>query len=347
MNFYKSLKEIAQVVQGELISSGDGDLPIYGGCSLENAKEGYITFFSDVHYLKYLENTKATAILVSKKLDQSIPQLVVPNPKLAFSKVLSLFSLFPKLPSGVNPQVVKEEGVILGSDLSIGPFVYLGKGARMGDRVIVYPGVFVGAEVTVGDDCVIYPNVTLYPSVCLGKRVIVHAGTVLGGDGFGYVFDGKAHVKIPQVGGLMVEDDVEIGANSAIDRGMVDVTRVGQGTKIDNLVQVGHNCLIGSANILCGQVGLSGCVETGKGVMFGGQSGAGDHSVIPDGVQLAAQSGVMKNMKLESHEAYFGSPAKKIRDSFKILSILYKLPDLYKRLKLLEKKVSQLLDKRP
>ena len=148
--------------------------------------------------------------------------------------------------------------------MTVAPFVYLGKGSKISDRVILYPGVFVGEGCEIGEDSILFPNVTLYAGTKLGKRVLIHAGCVLGGDGFGYVFDGKKHVKIPQIGTCLIEDDVEIGANSAVDRAALDTTRIGEGTKMDNLVQVGHNCQIGPHNILCGQVGLAGGVQSGR-----------------------------------------------------------------------------------
>ncbi len=342
----RSLREIAELLQGDIIHLKPGeDILIEGASSIERSKEKYITFFSDPRYLKHLSQLKASAVIVSEKLEFSIPQIVVQNPKLAFAKVLALYSHFPTLPSGFSPHAVREEQVLLGKDVSIGAFVYLGKGARIGDRTIIYPGVFVGENVSIGEDCVIYPNATLYASVTMGKRVIIHAGTVLGADGFGYVFDGKSHQKIPQVGTLAIEDDVEIGANSTIDRAAVDETKIGEGTKIDNLVQVGHNCEIGPFNILCGQAGFAGGVRTGTGVMCGGQVGVGDHAVIPDGVKIVAQSGIMPKGDMEPHETYWGTPATNIKETRKIFSIFFKLPQIYKRLKLLEKKVS-LLDKK-
>lgn len=345
MELRKSLSEIAELVQGEVVGGGHADLEIRGVASLECAGEGHLSFVTDDVRIVGIDTCRASALIVPKALSSNIPQVIVSNPKLAFAKVLSLFSVFPTLPSGISPQSFRETDVVVGRDVTVGPFVYLGRGARLGDRVIVYPGVFIGAGATISDDCVLYPNVTLYPGTQLGRRVLVHAGSVLGSDGFGYVFDGSEHHKIPQVGKLVIEDDVEIGSNASIDRASLDETRIGKGTKIDNLVQVGHNTHLGPLNILCGQVGVSGTVKSGTGVVFGGQVGVGDHVTIPDGVTFGAQSGVIKNSKLEPGQTYYGLPPIKIRESMRVISLTYRLPDLYKRLKSLEKKVVQLLDK--
>lgn len=335
----KLLREIAALVGGSLVDAEQhSEIKIQGMGSIFHAEKGDVTYLSERAYLPHLSRTEASAVLVSQELDFPIPQVIVPNPKLAFAKMMALFTTFPTLPSGVSSLSFKEGDVEIGSGVTIGPFVYLGRGAKIGDGVILYPGVFVGAGVSIDSESVIYPNAVLYPNTSIGKRVIVHAGTVLGGDGFGYVYDGKCHQKVPQVGKVVIEDDVEIGANSAIDRAALDETRVGFGTKIDNLVQIGHNCVIGPMNIICGQAALAGGVKTGKGVTLAGQSGVSDQTVIPEGVTLGAKSGLMKNMELEPHQVYFGVPAKKGKEFLFLLSYISKLPDLFRRVKGLEEK---------
>lgn len=333
----KLLKEIAVLTEGRIADpERHSEIKIDGVGSIFHSKKGDVTYLSERKYLPHLSRTEASAVIVSEELDLPIPQVIVSNPKLAFAKIISLFTVFPTLPAGVSPLSFKEVGVEIGNDVTIAPFAYIGEGAKIGDRVILYPGVFVGAGVVIGESSVIYPNVVLYPHTSIGKRVIVHAGAVLGADGFGYVFDGKSHQKIPQVGRVIIEDDVEIGAGSAIDRAALDETRVGFGTKIDNLVQIGHNCRIGPMNIICGQTGLAGGVQTGKFVTIAGQVGVADQTVIPDGVTIGAKSGVARGSDLEPHQTYFGIPVRKGRESMLLLSYFSKLPELFKRVKKLE-----------
>lgn len=333
----KRLREISAFVEGRIADpERHSEIKIKGVGSIFHSKKGDITYLSERKYLPHLSRTQASAVIVSEELDLPIPQVIVSNPKLAFAKVVSLFSTFPALPGGISPLSFKEAEVEIGSDVTIGPFVYIGKGAKIGNRVILYPGVFVGAGVVIDESSVIYPNVVLYPQTSIGKRVIVHAGTVLGADGFGYIFDGKSHQKIPQVGKVIIEDDVEIGAGSAIDRAALDETRIGFGTKIDNLVQIGHNCKIGPMNMICGQTGLAGGVQTGKFVTMAGQVGVADQTVIPEGVTIGAKSGVAKSSDLEPHQIYFGIPVKKGREFMFLMSYLSKLPELFKRMKKLE-----------
>jgi UDP-3-O-[3-hydroxymyristoyl] glucosamine N-acyltransferase len=243
----------------------------------------------------------------------------------------------PRPAPGVHPTAVLAERVELGKKVHVGPRAVIGEGACVGTRSIISAGCVLAAGVQVGGECFLYPNVTLYESVVLGDRVIVHAGTVLGSDGFGYAQDRGRHVKIPQTGGVIIEDDVEIGANSCVDRATLGITRIEQGTKIDNMVQIGHNCQIGARTIICGQVGLSGTTSIGAGVMMGGQSGTAGHLMIGDGAMVAGGTGVINTIAPGATVA--GYPHQEISSWRRVTAALRKLPDLMRRVSRLESAV--------
>ncbi len=247
---------------------------------------------------------------------------------MGFARAAQLFKPLSEAKPGVHPSAVVHASANLGKNVTVAERVVIGEGAKVGDGTRIGAGCVLGANVSVGRDCELYPNVTIYPVVRLGDRVIVHSGAVLGSDGFGYVRDRETgrYEKFPQIGRLEIEDDVEIGANSTIDRGALEVTRIGRGTKIDNLVHVGHNCQIGEDVIIAAQTGLSGSITIEKNVVLGGQVGVGEHARIEEGVMLGGQGGVLPNKVLRgSGVAFWGTPAKPVREYLKQLAALARL----------------------
>ncbi len=336
----KSLKEIAQIVKGQVI--GDPNALISGVAGIEDAKETDITFLANPKYLPYLEKTQAKAVIVSKNVTSENKNLIlVDNPSLAFTQVVSF--ILPqdiKHPKNISTQASVAKSAKIGSNVAIGACAIIEENVVIGKNTIIYPGVFVGHDTVVGDDCIIYPNVTLREKISIGSRVIIHSGSVVGSDGFGFVtVDGKHH-KIPQVGTVVVEDDVELGANVTIDRARFDKTVVGQGTKIDNLVHVAHNVLIGKNCLIIAQVGISGSTTLGNNVILAGQVGVVGHVTIGDNSIVMAQSGVSKSMP--SGSIMWGYPARPASESKRVNACVQNLPKLQVAVSELKKKIQEL-----
>jgi UDP-3-O-[3-hydroxymyristoyl] glucosamine N-acyltransferase len=332
----KRLKELAQWVNGTVV--GDGEIEISGVAAIEVACSGEITFIANPKYLSKLSQTHASAVIVSKEVTQADkPLICVADPYLAFAKILTLFSQTPYQPRGVDPNAWLSPTATLGRDLTLYPFVYIGEHCSIGDRVTLYPGVYVGKDSSVGEDSIFYPNVTIYSGTTIGKRVILHSGVVVGSDGFGYVKEGKKNVKIPQVGRVEIEDDVEIGANTTIDRATLGKTIIRRGVKIDNLVQVAHNVALGEDSIIVAQVGISGSTKIGSNVTLAGQVGVVDHIEIGDNVMVGAQAGVTHD--LAANQGYVGSPALPHREFLRAITVFPKLPEMRKTLLDIERRL--------
>jgi UDP-3-O-[3-hydroxymyristoyl] glucosamine N-acyltransferase len=335
----KKLKELAQWVNGTVV--GDGEIEISGVAAIEVARPGEITFIANPKYLPKLSQTHASAVIVSKEVAQAEKSILcVTDPYLAFTKILTLFSHTPYQPKGIDPNTWVSPTATLGRDLTLYPFVYIGDHCSIGDRVTLYPGVYIGEDSSVGEDSIFYPNVSIYSGTIVGKRVILHSGVVVGSDGFGYVKEGKKNVKIPQIGTVEIEDDVEIGANTTIDRATLGKTIIRRGVKIDNLVQVAHNVMIGEDSILCAQVGISGSTKLGNNVTLAGQVGVVDHVEIEDNVIVGAQAGVTH--KLRGNQGYVGSPALPHREFLRINAVFSKLPEMRKTLIEIEKRLKKI-----
>jgi UDP-3-O-[3-hydroxymyristoyl] glucosamine N-acyltransferase len=337
------LRDLAETLSCQLV--GEGELEIRGVAGIREAKEGDLTFVADARHLKYLEETQASAIILSLKDPPSAkPTLRTDNPYLAFAKALQF--LHPQvLPSpGVHPTALLEEGVQLGEGVSIGALTFIGKGAEIGDDSILFPQVYVGQGSRVGKGCLLYPQVTVRDGVWIGDRVIIHSGAVLGSDGFGYAKDkeGRYH-KIPQIGGVLVEDDAEIGANVTIDRATLGQTRIGRGTKIDNLVQIAHNVQIGDDAIIISQVGIAGSTRIGNRVTLAGQVGIISHIEIGDDSMVGSQAGVVGDLGPGSIVS--GSPAIPHNLSRRVAVSLPKVPELIKTIRVLEKRIQELEEK--
>ena len=333
------LIDLAAQLGAEL--SGPGDIEVRGISGIREAREGEVTFLADGTHLKDLDQCRASAVIVPRGLPSlSIPSLVVKNPRYAFALALRLFHEKPYLAGGVSERAVIGTNVVIGKDPTVHPFVVVADGARIGDRVTLHPGVFIGAGSVIGDDSVVHANVSIYHGVSIGSRAIIHSGAVIGSDGFGFVTDGGVHHKIPQVGGVVIGDDVEIGANSTVDRATLGTTVIGKGTKIDNQVQVAHNVIIGEHCLLAAQVGIAGSTSLGKYVVMGGQAGAGDHLTIGDQVMAGGGTGITRD--IEAGKVIAGHPALPLREWLKVQAALPKLPELKRLVAQLERRIKEL-----
>ena len=320
--------EIAALVGGTLM--GDGAARLVGVAPLDRAGSGDLAFLAAGRYLPYFHASRAGAVLVTAEHRGQQPgpatRIVVDDPHRAMLAVVR--ALYPARPrvAAVHPTAVIGTGAVLGRDVSLGPRVIVGQGARLGDRVDLMAGAVVGDGVVLGDDTVLYPNVVCYPGTVVGSRVILHAGVVLGSDGFGYVPGKAGHEKIPHVGRCVIGDDVEIGANTTIDRGSVDDTVVGAGTKIDNLVQIGHNCRVGARCLIMAQVGLAGSTRVEDEVILAGQVGVAGHLTIGRGAKVGAQSGVLSDVPAGAE--FFGYPARPRRESMRAMVASLRLAEI-------------------
>jgi UDP-3-O-[3-hydroxymyristoyl] glucosamine N-acyltransferase len=331
------LKEIASLLNGEIF--GDETVEIIGVSGIQDAQKGDITFISAKRYAKDAAACRASCIIVREPIDDlTVPQLKVANPYLAFARLLGHFYVASPQPSGISRDAFVSDKAEIAPGVSVGPLCFISDGVSIGSGTIISPFVFIGENSTIGEECRIHPHVTIREGIKIGNRGIIHSGTIIGSDGFGYVFDEGRYYKIPQVGGVIIGDDVEIGSNVSIDRATTGNTIIGGGTKIDNLTQIAHNVRIGNNAIIVAQVGIGGSTEIGDYVTLGGQAGVADHTVIDSGTMIGAQSGVMGHV---SKGAYSGSPAIPHRDWLKAQAIFAKLPELQKRLRQIEEKLKE------
>ncbi|MEY2546109.1 MAG: UDP-3-O-[3-hydroxymyristoyl] glucosamine N-acyltransferase [Verrucomicrobiota bacterium] len=334
-----TLAEIAKAAGGKPI--GDPAIEITGAASLAEATAGEISFFGNPKYAAQLKRTQASAIFVAADFDQRTTpaQIRVANPAKAFEQVVLRFAPKPvEFAPGVHANAIVDLSAKLGRDVSIQPCAVVEAGASIGDRSVVGAGTYIGHGSSLGADCKIYPNVTIRERTKIGDRVIIHSGAVIGADGFGFeLVEGKQQ-KVPQLGIVQIDDDVEIGANTTIDRARFGRTWIQQGVKIDNLVQVAHNVVIGRGSIIVAQVGIAGSSRLGENVTLAGQAGVVGHVEIGDRVIVAAQSGIPKDLPADSG-VWLGSPAVKIRNAREQIALIHKLGKLVARLKAIEKKL--------
>ena len=331
-----SAAEIAKLVGGEVV--GDSHAILKGFAPAERAQAGDLTFAENEDFFARAEQSAATAIIAERRFSSAKKILIrVPNARVAFAKALALFFPEPKFASGIHPTTVVAKSAQIDPTAHIGPHCAVGERVKLGENSVLQGGNFVGDDSKLGDDVNLFPSVTIYPRTEIGSRVRIHAGTVIGSDGFGYVLDGGVHRKVPQIGNVVIGDDVEIGANVTIDRGALGSTVIGRGTKIDNLVQIAHNVEIGEHCIVISQVGISGSTKLGKYVILAGQVGLAGHLKIGDQVTVAAQSGVMHN--IPDGEKWFGYPAQPDKEIKRQIIAQRKLPELLKRVAALEKKL--------
>ncbi len=308
----KTVAELAAHVGGQV--EGDGERQVHGVNGLNEADSGELAFYANPRYRQSVAVTRAAAVVVSPEATVATPAplIRVKNPHLAFARIATLFHTKPRPKPGVSGQAEVHPEAQVDASATVMAFATVERGARVGPRTVLFPGVYVGEAVSIGADCTLYPQAVVLERCRLGNRVTLHASSVIGADGFGYAFDpepptGPGHFKVPQVGTVRVEDDVEIGASACVDRATLGETVVGRGSKLDNLVQIGHNVKVGPLAILCGQVGIAGSTELGAGVVMAGQSGAANHLIIGDGVRVSAQSAVLRDV--EVGQAVSGTPA--------------------------------------
>ncbi len=334
------LSEIARLTGAQLSGHAEGE--ITGVAPIEQAKPGDLTFLANPRYARFVENTRATAIFVPPGQWKSPAVLLtVDNPYFAFTQVLQkLFPLALSQPEGVHPTAVLGENVCLGERVSIGAFVVVEDHVTLGEGTTLFPHCFVGRQSQIGRACTIYPNVSIREKTRIGDRVIIHSGTVIGSDGFGFAPKEGVYHKIPQIGVVVIEDDVEIGANCAIDRAALGETRIGRGTKLDNLIQVAHNVQIGENTVIAAQTGISGSTKIGRQVVIGGQVGFVGHITVGDKAMFGAQAGVTKSVP--QGVVFSGYPAREHKHQLRIEASLQKLPDALKHLRELEKRLAEL-----
>jgi UDP-3-O-[3-hydroxymyristoyl] glucosamine N-acyltransferase len=337
-----TLSELAQQIKAE--SRGDGNIEITGVYSLENANVGDVSYVADSARLNQARESKASGLIVPAKLadDPRIAGrglLIAGDPKLAFARAISIFYAKPYKARGVSPDLVLGESSLIGNDCSILPRVTIGRNSTIGDRVTLYPGVFIGDEVKIGDDTVIFPNVVVYDGTEIGARCRFHSGTVIGADGFSFTPDeGGQQVKLLQVGRVVIEDDVEIGANCCVDRAGFGETRIRRGAKFDNLIQIGHNVEIGENTVVAALAGFSGGTIVGRNCIIAGQIGTNQHITIGDGAIITARTGVTKSV--EPGKLMGGMMPAQDYQQWRKAQVLYsRLPELFERLKKLEKKI--------
>lgn len=332
-----ALGELARELGGEL--TGEANLTVTNIRDIEEAGEGDLAFILRKKLESLLEKTKASCCVVPAEIKKAaIPIIRCKNPNLALKKAIELIlpGHIPH-PKGIHKQASIAGNVTLGKGVALGAYTCVEEGSRIGDGTIIYAHSYIGPSTEIGKNCIIYPNVTIRENTKVGDRVIIHPGSVIGSDGFGYERTEAGHAKIPQVGNVVIEDDVELGACVTVDRAKIAHTRIGMGTKIDNLVQIAHNVTIGKNCIIVSQCGISGSVKIGNNVMMGGQAGLVDHIEIGDNVMIGAQAGVMKSVP--ANTIVWGSPARPIKKQKMIYALRDKLPEIYERLKAIEKKL--------
>jgi UDP-3-O-[3-hydroxymyristoyl] glucosamine N-acyltransferase len=340
-----TLKEIADVVGGKIV--GDENLIVNNISKIEEAQEGDLTFLYLPAYEKFFQSTKASAIFVKPGFNESrkdISYVEVQNPNTAFFIIIEKYFKPSFNLEGIDPTAYIDLTASLGSNVSLGRNVVISKGCKIGNNVKIYHNTVLLDEVEIGDDALIFSNVSIREKCRIGNRVIIHPGTVIGSDGFGYNPDAEGvYHKIPQIGNAIIEDDVEIGSNVTVDRATIGSTIIKKGVKIDNLVQVAHNVVIGENTVIAAQSGISGSAKIGNSCILAGQSGIVGHIELTDGVIITAQSGVTKSITKPGQ--YFGSPAREQKTAFKIEAYVKNLPEYVEKIKELEREVQDLKKK--
>jgi UDP-3-O-[3-hydroxymyristoyl] glucosamine N-acyltransferase len=331
-----TVAQIAQLLDGQV--TGDANIVLKGFAPADHARAGDLTFAENEDYFKRAASSHASAIIVAGPFQSEGKAIIrVSNARVAFARVLPLFFPEPTFKPGVHTTAIVDPSAVVDATSHIGAYCVIGARVRIGARSVLECGDFVGADTKIGDDVRLYPNVTIYHGVEIGDRVRIHAGTVIGSDGFGYVLDGAVHRKVPQIGNVLIRDDVEIGANVTVDRGALGPTVIGKGSKIDNLVQIAHNVTLGEHCLVVAQAGISGSTSLGSYVTLAGQVGLAGHLKLGNRVIVAAQSGVMHDIPDDGR--WFGYPAQPDRQTKRQILELQHLPDLRRRVVALEKKL--------
>ena len=335
-------KQIADFIGGRV--EGNENASVHTFAKIEEGQAGAISFLSNPKYTHYLYETLSSIVLVNEdlELEQEVkPTLIrVKNAYEAVAKLLQLYESMKPKKTGIDPLAFVSPKATLGKDVYVGAFACIGDGAVVGDGSQIYPHVVIGDGVKMGDKCLIYPNVTIYQVCKLGNNVTIHAGSVIGADGFGFAPNAEGYDKIPQIGIVIIEDNVEIGANTCVDRSTMGATIIRKGVKLDNLIQVAHNCEVGENTVMSAQVGMAGSTKIGSWCMVGGQAGFAGHIQVADKTFVGAQCGVISNTK--GNEQLIGSPAMDPKVFFKAQAVMKKLPDIYRELGALRKEIEEL-----
>ncbi|WP_370458783.1 UDP-3-O-(3-hydroxymyristoyl)glucosamine N-acyltransferase [Dysgonomonas sp. 520] len=337
-----SAKQLAHFLNGSV--DGNPDVEVNNFSKIEEGKPGTLTFLANPKYTNYIYDTKASIVLVNNDFvaEQPIGATLVrvPNAYAALAILLDVVEKSKPKKTGIEPMSYVSEKAQLGQNVYVAAFAYIADGAKVADNVQVYPHSYIGDGAQIGENTIVYAGAKIYPGCKIGNNCIIHAGAVVGSDGFGFAPEEGVYKKIPQMGIVIVEDDVEIGANTAIDRAVMDATIIRKGVKLDNLIQVAHNVEIGENTVMASQVGISGSTKVGKNCVLGGQVGLGGHITIGDNSSIGAQSGIISNIKPDSK--IMGAPAIPVKDFFKSSIIFPKLPDMYKQLNELKKEIDNL-----
>lgn len=337
-----SAQQIAAFLGGTV--EGNPDVKVSNFSKIEEGKPGTLTFLANPKYEHHIYNTQASIVLVNNDFSPTEPieaTLVrVPNAYAALALLLNMVEQSKGAKSGIDSTAFIAATAEVGENCYVGNFAYIGNHVKLGKNCQIYPYAYVGDHVTVGDNCILYPHVTVYHDCQIGNNCIFHAGSVIGADGFGFAPEGESYKKIPQLGNVIIEDDVEIGANTTIDRAVMDSTIIRQGVKLDNLVQIAHNVEVGAHTVMAAQVGIAGSVKVGRHCMFGGQVGLAGHIHIADHVTLGAQAGVISDVK--EPVTLLGAPAIQAKNFMRSSAIFNRLPDIYRTIGQLQREVEQL-----
>lgn len=341
-----SAKQIAQFVQGKI--EGDENAKVNTFAKIEDSVPGAISFLANPKYIQYIYETKSTIVLLDEAivLDRKVePTLIrVQNARDCVARLLQLYEAAKPKKTGIDALAFISSSAKVGENVYVGAFAYIGDGVEIGNGCQIYPHATICDNVKLGDNCIVYPNVSIYHDSKVGNNVIIHSGAVIGADGFGFAPNGESYDKIPQIGIVTIEDDVEIGANTCIDRSTMGSTYLRKGVKLDNLVQIAHNTDIGEHTVMSSQVGVAGSTKVGQWCMFGGQVGISGHITIGNKVMLGAQSGVPSSLK--DNQTLIGTPPMPQFQFFKSQALYQKLPEIYKQLNALQKEVEELKNKK-
>lgn len=337
-----SAQQIAGFLNGTV--EGDPNVKVTSFSKIEEGKPGTLTFLANLKYEHHIYGTEASIVLVNEDFKPEKPiKATLVRVKNAYTSLAVLLNLVEQSRNekvGIDPMAYISTSATVGEDCYVGNFAYIGEGVRIGKGCKVYPHTYLGDHVTVGDHCILYPHVTIYENCVVGNNCIIHAGVVIGADGFGFAPDGETYKKIPQLGNVVIEDDVEVGANTTIDRAVMDSTIIHKGVKLDNLVQIAHNVEVGDNTVMAAQVGIAGSVKIGKHCMFGGQVGLTGHIHVTDHVVFGAQAGVISDIKEPA--TLLGAPAINSRDFMRSSVIFNRLPEMYRTMGQMQKEIEQL-----
>jgi len=338
-----SAQQIADVLKGTV--EGDPQVKVTNFSKIEDGKPGTLTFLANPKYEHYIYHTQASIVLVNHDFVPAEPVnttlVKVENAYMALSVLLKMVEQLKAPKTGIDSTAHIANSAQLGDDCYVGNFAYIGERVKIGKKCLIYPYAYIGDGVVIGDNTIIYPHTTVYEGCVIGSSCILHAGAVIGADGFGFAPEGDSYSKIPQIGNVIIEDHVEVGANTTIDRAVMDSTIVRKGVKLDNLIQIGHNAEIGENTVMAAQVGIAGSVKVGKHCQLGGQAGLAGHIHITDNVTIGAQAGVIGNIK-EEHSTVLGAPSIDAKQFMRSSAVFNRLPDIYRTIGQLQREIEQL-----